>query len=456
MNVNCNTFKNNDATNNGSTIYNLNEDSAGTVYSIVKFNRIIGNTDSKNEIFSTDDSVNANLNWWGSNSNQSNYVNSNVNVTSWLVLAINAAPTNIPNYSNATINVDLMHDNHGNLESNSIPDGLIVNYTSNLGSMDISSIIIDGNTQSNLYSGTKAGLAIVSAIVDNQLLNIDIIIGDTIKPTVDITSPLNNTHVHGNVPIQVTATDNVGVSKIVFTINGNNYIDTNKADGWTYNWITTGLNDGVYNITATAYDTANNSQNQTIQMIVDNIIPTVTVNIKGGLYKFDQTVTLKMNDAGNIYYTLNNTLPTAMSTLYTKPIIISSTSTLKYIAIDYSDNKSPAYQQNYIIDKTIPKISSTAPVNNAKGVSLISKITIKYSEKICKGTKFTKIYIKNMTTGKITPSIITISGNTMTIKMKRSRLSLDNYRLYIPASAVKDLAGNNNDLYALNFKTSKY
>ena len=184
-----------------------------------------------------------------------------------------------------------------------------------------------------------------------------------------------------------------------------------------------GLN-GVYNITATAYDAANNTKNQTIVVNVDNIIPSVNINIKGGLYKSNQTITLKMSKVGNIYYTLNGTTPTSKSKLYTKPITISSTSTLKYVAIDAVRNISSTYVQNYVIDKTAPKVVSTIPSNNAKGVSLTSVITIKFSEKISKGTNFSNIYIKNMTTGKITHTTTTLSGDIIKIKMTRSRLSL--------------------------------
>ena len=189
---------------------------------------------------------------------------------------------------------------------------------------------------------------------------------------------------------------------------------------------------------------------------IDKTIPTASANVKGGLYNTNKVVTLTMSEPGNIYYTLNGTTPTSKSILYTKPITISSTNTLKYLAIDSANNKSQIYTNIYTIDKTAPKVASTTPVNNAKGVSLTAPITIKFSEKINKGTNFSKIYIKNMTTGKITQTTITLSGNTITIKMARSRLSLDNYQVYIPTAAVKDLAGNNNIQYVLKFKTSRY
>ena len=181
--------------------------------------------------------------------------------------------------------------------------------------------------------------------------------------------------------------------------------------------------------------------------------PTASSNVKSGFYNTTQVVKLTMNDYGTIYYTLNGKTPTTASTRYTGPITISSTTILKYFAVDLAGNKSPVYTNTYTIDKTAPKITTTTPVNNAKGVALTTPITIKFSEKITNGTQFSHIYIKNMTTGKVTSTTVILSGNTLTIKMLKTRLTRNNYEVYIPTGAVKDLAGNKNTKYLLNFKT---
>lgn len=186
------------------------------------------------------------------------------------------------------------------------------------------------------------------------------------------------------------------------------------------------------------------------------IPPTVSSNIKTGSYNTNQTVKLTMNENGTIYYTLNGTTPTTTSTRYTGPISITSTTILKFFAVDTAGNRSPIYTNIYTIDKTAPKIVSTTPANNAKSVSLTTPVTIKFSEKITKGTQFSGIYIKNMNTSKITHIKVTVSGNTLTIQMLKNRLSRNNYEVYIPTGAVKDLAGNNNSKYVINFKTRRY
>lgn len=437
-----------------------------------------------------------------------------------------------------------------------------------------------------------------------------------IHPIVDITNPLNSTFVHGVVPINVNSTGTVSVTKIVFSINGISYTDNNGAGGCSYNWNTSGLTDGIYNITVTAYDAANNCQIQTISVNVDNTIPTVSANptsglyktpktvtltmskpgtiyyyitngttpintcsvysapisisanttlnyfaidlagntspiytqtytidtisptssatptgglyntnkiitikmsepgtiyytlngstpttystkydgsititktttlnyiaidlagnespiytqnytidtippkvsanVKGGLYNTNKVITLTMSKPGTIYYTLNGTTPTTKSTLYTKPITISSTTILKYLAIDLANNKSSICVQNYIIDKTAPKVVKTNPSNGTIKASLTTPMTITFSENIIKGSNYNNIYVKNLNTGNIVAISKTLSKNTLTIQMTKSRLHNDTYIVFIPKDSFKDQAGNLTAGYSFRFKT---
>jgi len=189
--------------------------------------------------------------------------------------------------------------------------------------------------------------------------------------------------------------------------------------------------------------------------VKDVISPRASVNLIGGYYNATKTVVLKINEPGTIYYTLNGSNPTTSSSKYAKALVISSSKTLKFFARDLVGNKSPIYTQKYVIDKTAPKVSSTTPSNLATGFSTTADIIIKFNEKIKTGTNFSKITLKNLTTGSYTSITKSISGNLLYIRTKDTRASNTWYQLSIPAGAVSDLAGNKLGMgYSSKFKTA--
>lgn len=105
------------------------------------------------------------------------------------------------------------------------------------------------------------------------LLLITLIIecGDKEPPEVQITNPLNGQVVSGTVNITAEATDNKGVDKVVFYINGDS-VFTITSRPYKYTWITTSLEDStIHNIYAKAYDAAKNEGiSTTISVMVYN------------------------------------------------------------------------------------------------------------------------------------------------------------------------------------------
>jgi autotransporter family porin len=104
------TFQNNSAKQGGAIDNDGNS-------AHVNFNRIIGNTASKGiAIYNNNDddsTVDATLNWWGSNNNPSKYVSGNVNVKPWMVLTIKKNTTTIQNGDTSTLTTNLLYDNLG-------------------------------------------------------------------------------------------------------------------------------------------------------------------------------------------------------------------------------------------------------------------------------------------------------------------------------------------------------
>jgi len=89
-----------------------------------------------------------------------------------------------------------------------------------------------------------------------------------------------------------------------------------------------------------AIDTAGNQGLvQTETYTIDTIAPTVQANPSGGLFNATQIITLTTDEPATIYYTTDDSDPTTSSNQYTGPINITTTTTLKFMAIDTAGNQ---------------------------------------------------------------------------------------------------------------------
>lgn len=82
---------------------------------------------------------------------------------------------------------------------------------------------------------------------------------------------------------------------------------------------------------------------------VDTTPPITTASPVGSTYSAAQTVTLSANETATIYYTTNGTTPTTSSSVYSAPLIVSSTTTLNYFAKDLAGNSEAVKSQTYTI-----------------------------------------------------------------------------------------------------------
>lgn len=102
-------------------------------------------------------------------------------------------------------------------------------------------------------------------------------------------------------------------------------------------------------------------------------------------------------------------------------------------------------------DTTAPQISSFYPKSSATGISRTNTLYVKFSENVKAGPNWSKIYVKNLKTGKNVAVSKSISGNVLYLKTG-TRTSYTWYQIYIPSAAVKD--SENNSL--TKYKTWKF
>lgn len=129
-------------------------------------------------------------------------------------------------------------------------------------------------------------------------------------PTVSITSPAEGATVSGNsVVVTVDASDDKGVGKVEFFVNGTSIgIDMNGDNGWSFSWDLTPVKDDSYVLTAIATDTiGQTTTSDPVSVIVDNVTDPVTHVHCGDLdgsatvsrKNWSATVTVTIHDASH-------------------------------------------------------------------------------------------------------------------------------------------------------------
>ena len=105
---------------------------------------------------------------------------------------------------------------------------------------------------------------------------------------------------------------------------------------------------GTVNVTVT---TANGTSNAESFTYTGTTVATPTFSPGAGTYTTIQTVTISDSTSGaTIYYTTNGTTPTTGSTVYTGPISVSTSETVKAIAAASGDTNSAVASAAYVIN----------------------------------------------------------------------------------------------------------
>jgi len=89
-------------------------------------------------------------------------------------------------------------------------------------------------------------------------------VADTTPPTAQVTSPTSGTTVASKTTkVYVTASDNVGVTRVDLLVDGKNYATSSSATPM-FSWTTSKLSRGSHTLQAIAYDAAGNSTRSSV------------------------------------------------------------------------------------------------------------------------------------------------------------------------------------------------
>ncbi len=95
--------------------------------------------------------------------------------------------------------------------------------------------------------------------------------GDTVPPTVSVSSPGSGSTVAGTITVSANASDNVGVTEVKLWVDGTILKDDkNGSDGWNVSWATNTVSNGSHTIKVVAFDSAGNSATATSAVVVNN------------------------------------------------------------------------------------------------------------------------------------------------------------------------------------------
>jgi hypothetical protein len=127
---------------------------------------------------------------------------------------------------------------------------------------------------------------------------------DTTPPTASITSPAAGSTVSGTVNVAASASDNVGVTKVEFYVDGT-LAGTTTTTPYTFAWDTTAVTNVTHSLVAKAYDAAGNTgPSASVGVTVQNttgpvlVTETFTGNLGGKNQPLLRTHTVTVNAAG--------------------------------------------------------------------------------------------------------------------------------------------------------------
>ncbi|MDQ3908415.1 MAG: Ig-like domain-containing protein, partial [Acidobacteriota bacterium] len=246
---------------------------------------------------------------------------------------------------------------------------------------------------------------------------------DVTPPTVGITSPANGAAVLGTVAVQVSATDNVGVTQVELYRDAV-LIGTKTAAPYTFNWDTTTVANGTHTLTAKAYDAdANSVTSAAVSVNVQNdfVAPAASIASPTAGQTVSATVTVQVSASDNVgvtrveLYADGGLVGTKTAAPYafswnTDPLA-ETTHTLQAKAYDAANNVGTSSPVSVTVkhDVTPPTVSLTAP---AAGSTLAGTVTVSANASDDKGVARVEFYKGATLIGTDTTAPYSVQWNT--------------------------------------------
>jgi hypothetical protein len=129
---------------------------------------------------------------------------------------------------------------------------------------------------------------------------------DTARPSVSLSAPASGATVSGIVTVAATASDNVGVTAVQFTLDGANLGAADTTAPYTITWNTAGTSNGSHTLRAVARDAAGNTRTSSARTITvtnagaDTSAPTISLSAPAAGATVSGIVTVAASAADNV------------------------------------------------------------------------------------------------------------------------------------------------------------
>lgn len=193
---------------------------------------------------------------------------------------------------------------------------------------------------------------------------------DTTAPSVQLTDPQSGSTVSGSVIVAATASDNIGVTRVEFYVNGA-LLDTDTTAPYSVNWDTLPLSNGDHTLGVKAYDAAGNTAQNSYRVTIQNgdtkapsvpTSPTATAPAYNAVHFSWGASSDNVGVTGYTVWRDGMPLGDVTGTSYTDTAVHANTSyAYQVVAYDAAGNRSAASAKATVTTPTVPDTQAPTP-----------------------------------------------------------------------------------------------